>query len=101
MVRLYFTLSHGRLVLRANICLDTSQAITLQVTEGGQIMLPDMSADQKIEFLIPYDGPWNESQFRVSYTLLGYRLRESTCKDMQTDNALISTGPKQSRLCNS
>ncbi|KAH8547567.1 trafficking protein particle complex subunit 10 [Umbelopsis sp. PMI_123] len=44
---------------------EMSQSIVLQTTESGQIKLPEMTADQVIEFLIPYDGPWNENQFRV------------------------------------
>lgn len=41
------------------------QAITLQTTEDGEIKLEECSAHRVIEFLVPYDGPWNESQFRV------------------------------------
>ncbi|CAO3675315.1 unnamed protein product [Umbelopsis vinacea] len=44
---------------------NTKQEIVLHTTESREIKLPECSAHQIIEFLVPYDGPWNESQFRV------------------------------------
>lgn len=54
---------------QSNIFLDTKQEIVLHTTESREIKLPECSAHQIIEFLVPYDGPWNESQFRVCTNL--------------------------------
>ncbi|KAM3584023.1 hypothetical protein VKS41_003991 [Umbelopsis sp. WA50703] len=48
-----------------NDSASSGRTVELNVSEDGVIELPKCGAQQIIEFLVPYDGPWNETQFRL------------------------------------
>ncbi|KAJ2960306.1 hypothetical protein NQZ79_g4345 [Umbelopsis isabellina] len=57
--------SYSANIKAENHSASSGKTVELNVSEDGVIELPQCGTQQIIEFLVPYDGPWNESQFRL------------------------------------